>query len=143
MYGVAAMFFFIIGGIEALLIRVQLAQPDGTLLSADALQPGLHDARHHDGLPGRHAHRRGVRQLPDPAADRRPRRRVPPLNAFSFWCFLFGGIFLNTSWFLGGGADGGWFAYAPNTGVVFSPSHGIDFWNLGLQITGIASLSAP
>ena len=37
----------------------------------------------------------------------------PRLNAFSFWVFLFGGIFLNTSWFLGGGADGGWFAYAP------------------------------
>ena len=51
----------------------------------------------------------------------------PRLNAFSFWCFLFGGIFLNTSWFLGGGADGGWFTYAPNNGVVFSPTHGIDF----------------
>ena len=47
---------------------------------------------------------------------------------------------LNTSWFLGGGADGGWFAYAPNTGVTFSPSHGMDFYALGLQITGIASL---
>ena len=64
----------------------------------------------------------------------------PRLNAFSFWCFLCGGIVLNTSWFLGGGADGGWFAYAPNTGVTFSPSHGIDFYALGLQITGIASL---
>ena len=37
----------------------------------------------------------------------------PRLNAFSFWTFLVGGIFLNTQWFLGGGADGGWFAYAP------------------------------
>ena len=64
----------------------------------------------------------------------------PRLNAFSFWCFLGGGLFLNTSWFLGGGADGGWFAYAPNTGVAFSPSHGMDFYALGLQITGIASL---
>ena len=65
----------------------------------------------------------------------------PRLNAFSYWCFLFGGIFLNLSWFLGGAPDGGWFAYAPNTTVVFSPSHGMDFWALGLQITGIASLS--
>ena len=64
----------------------------------------------------------------------------PRLNALSFWTFLVGGIFLNTSWFLGGGADGGWFAYAPNTGVAFSPSHGMDFYALGLQITGIASL---
>ena len=64
----------------------------------------------------------------------------PRLNALSFWTFLVGGIFLNTSWFLGGGADGGWFAYAPNTGVTFSPSHGMDFYAIGLQITGIASL---
>ena len=65
----------------------------------------------------------------------------PRINAFGFWTFLFGGIFLNTSWFLGGAADGGWFMYAPNSGVPFSPSHGIDFWALGLQITGIASLT--
>ena len=65
----------------------------------------------------------------------------PRINAFSFWCFLVGGLFLNSSWLLGGGADGGWFNYAPNTGVIFSPSHGIDFWNLGLIITGIASLT--
>ena len=65
----------------------------------------------------------------------------PRINAFGFWCFLFGGIFLNTSWFLGGGADGGWFMYAPNSGTAFSPTHGVDFWALGLQITGIASLT--
>ena len=39
----------------------------------------------------------------------------PRLNAFSYWVFLFGGIFLNLSWFLGGAPDGGWFGYAPNT----------------------------
>jgi cytochrome c oxidase subunit 1 len=65
----------------------------------------------------------------------------PRLNAFSFWAFLFGGLFLNSSWFLGGAPDGGWFAYAPNTNVLFSPSHGMDFYALGLQITGFASLA--
>src|SRR4029079_13648674 len=45
------------------------------------------------------------------------------------------------SWFLGGGANGGWFMYAPNSSVMFSPTHGIDFWALGLLITGIASLT--
>jgi cytochrome c oxidase subunit 1 len=48
---------------------------------------------------------------------------------------------LNTSWFLGGGADGGWFNYAPNNGVAFSPTHGIDFWNIGLLIAGLGSLT--
>ncbi|HEX7120321.1 MAG TPA: cytochrome c oxidase subunit 4 [Longimicrobiales bacterium] len=64
----------------------------------------------------------------------------PRLNAFSFWTFLVGGIFLNTSWFLGGAPDGGWFNYAPNSGLPFSPGHGIDFYTIGLQITGIATL---
>jgi cytochrome c oxidase subunit 1 len=65
----------------------------------------------------------------------------PRLNAFGFWTFLAGGLFLNSSWLLGGAPDGGWFMYAPNSSVPFSPSHGIDFWALGLQITGIASLT--
>ena len=65
----------------------------------------------------------------------------PRINAFSFWCFLAGAIFINTSWLLGGAADGGWFMYAPNSSVPFSPTNGIDFWGLGLQITGIASLT--
>jgi len=65
----------------------------------------------------------------------------PRINAFGFWCFLFGALFVNTSWIFGGAADGGWFMYAPNSSVPFSPTHGIDFWALGLQITGIASLT--
>ena len=65
----------------------------------------------------------------------------PRINAFGFWCFLGGGIFLNTSWLLGGGPDGGWFMYAPNSSIPFSPTSGNDFWGLGLQITGIASLT--
>ena len=64
----------------------------------------------------------------------------PRLNALSFWIFLAGGLFLNSSWIFGGGADGGWFNYAPNSGLPFSPGHGIDFYALGLQITGFASL---
>ena len=65
----------------------------------------------------------------------------PRINAFGLWCFVFGGLFINTSWILGGAADGGWFMYAPNSSVAYSPSNGIDLWGLGLQITGIASLT--
>ncbi|MDZ7734416.1 MAG: cytochrome c oxidase subunit 4 [Acidimicrobiia bacterium] len=63
----------------------------------------------------------------------------PRLNALSLWVFIAGGLFLNTSWFLGGAADCGWFCYAPNSGVAFSPSNGVDFFAIGLLITGIAS----
>src|SRR4029450_11895788 len=63
------------------------------------------------------------------------------INAFGFWTLLFAGIFLNTSWFLGGAPDGGWFMDAPNSSVPFSPTPGVDFWALGLQIAGLASLT--
>ena len=44
------------------------------------------------------------------------------------------------AWIVGDAPDGGWFAYAPNTGMIFSPGKGMDYYALGLQITGIASL---
>ena len=65
----------------------------------------------------------------------------PRLNAFSYWTFLFGGIFMNMSYFVDGLPDGGWFGYAPLTTHDFSPSHRIDFWMLGLQVLGVASLA--
>ena len=77
MYGGAALFFFVLGGIEALLIRLQLAQPDGKLLSADTYNQMFTMHAHDDGVPGHHADGRRLRQLPRPAADRRPRRGLP------------------------------------------------------------------
>jgi cytochrome c oxidase subunit 1 len=141
MYGAAALFFFIVGGVEALLIRVQLWAPRGTLLSADAYNQVF--TMHGTTMiflvvmPIGAAFANYLIPLQIGARD----VAFPRINAFSFWAFLAGGIFINSSWFLGGGADGGWFMYAPNSTVTFSPTNGIDFWNLGLLITGIASLS--
>jgi len=139
MYGVAALVFFLVGGFEALLIRTQLARPDGTLLSADAYNQvfTMHGITmiFLVVMPMANAFANYLLPLQIGARD----VAFPRLNAFGLWCFLAGGIFLNTSWLFGGGADGGWFAYAPNTGVAFSPGHGMDFYALGLLITGIAS----
>jgi cytochrome c oxidase subunit I len=141
MYGAAALFFFIIGGLEALLIRAQLWAPRGTLLTADQYNQVF--TMHGTTMvflvvmPIGAAFANYLMPLQVGARD----VAFPRINAFSFWCFLVGGLFINSSWFLGGGADGGWFMYAPNSGVLFSPSHGIDFWNIGLIITGIASLT--
>jgi len=140
MYGAVAMFFFIIGGLEAGLIRLQLAGPDGTILSADKYNQMF--TMHATTMvflfvmPMAAAFANYFIPLQIGARD----VAFPRLNALSLWVFVFGGIFLNTSWFLGGGADGGWFMYAPNSSVPFSPTNGVDFWALGLQITGIASL---
>jgi cytochrome c oxidase subunit 1 len=141
MYGAAAIFFLIIGGSEALLIRMQLWAPRGTLLSANLYTQvyTMHGTTmvFLVVMPIGAAFANYLIPLQIGARD----VAFPRINAFSFWAFLFGGVFINSSWLLGGGADGGWFMYAPNSGVIFSPTHGIDFWNLGLIITGIASLT--
>ena len=140
LYGVTAFIFFLAGGIEALFIRLQLAQPNGHILSAD-----LHNeffTMHGTTMvflvvmPMGAAFANYLVPLQIGARD----VAFPRLNAFSYWTFLFGGIFLYSSIFLGGMPNGGWFGYAPNTSIVgFLPGRGIDFWIFGLQILGIAS----
>ena len=140
LYGVAALFFFVVGGIEALLIRLQLATPNGTVLGADMYNQvfTMHGVTmiFLAAMPLSAAFANYLIPLQIGARD----VALPRLNALSFWVFLAGGIVLNLSWVLGGAPDGGWFGYAPNTGIVFSPSPGMDFYALGLQITGVASL---
>jgi cytochrome c oxidase subunit 1 len=139
MYGVGAMFFFVVGGVEALLIRTQLARPGLKVLSADLYNQvfTMHGVTmiFLVIMPMAAAFANYLLPLQIGARD----VAFPRLNAFSFWCWLFGALYFNTSWFLGGGADGGWFNYAPNSGILFSRGHGIDFYTTGLLITGIAS----
>lgn len=141
MYGVISMMFFVVGGCEALLIRLQLAQPNGKILSADLYNQMF--TMHATTMiflfvmPMAAAFGNYLIPLQIGARD----VAFPRLNAFGFWCFLLGGLFLNTSWIFGGGAQGGWFMYAPNSSRLFSPGHGVDFWSAGLLITGIASLT--
>ena len=137
MYGVTAFAFFIVGGLEALLIRAQLAQPNGTVLNADQYNQifTMH------GLtmvflfvmPMSAAFFNYFIPLMIGARD----VAFPRLNAYSFWVFLLGGLFLYSSILLGGLPNGGWFGYAPNS--VTDPTIGMTFYALGLLITGIAS----
>ncbi|HAN07195.1 MAG TPA: cytochrome c oxidase subunit I [Acidimicrobiaceae bacterium] len=140
MYGAVAMFWFLWGGIEALLIRSQLLTPNGTVLTADQYNQifTMHGTTmvFLVVMPLAAAFANYIVPLQIGARD----VAFPRMNALGLWIFVFGGIFLNLSWFLGGGPDGGWFAYAPNTSVTFSPGAGMDFYALGLQIAGIASL---
>ncbi len=141
MYGAASMFFLLIGGLAAILIRIQLATPNSTFLSADAYNRIF--TMHGTVMvflvvmPLGAAFANYMMPIQVGARD----VAFPRINAFSFWVFFLGGIMLNTSWFLGGGANGGWFNYAPNNGIAYSPSTGIDFWNIGLLIVGFGSLT--
>jgi cytochrome c oxidase subunit 1 len=137
MYGLSSFIFFLIGGSEALLIRAQLAKPDNTLLSADAYNQifTMHGITmiFLFVMPMSAAFFNYFIPLMIGARD----VAFPRLNAYSFWAFLFGGLFIYTSWFLGGAPNGGWFGYAPNS--VTDPSIGMSFYAAGLLITGIAS----
>ncbi|HNE74928.1 MAG TPA: cbb3-type cytochrome c oxidase subunit I, partial [Microthrixaceae bacterium] len=139
MYGVAAFFFLLVGGSEALLIRTQLAVPGAKLLSADVYNQvfTMHGVTmiFLAVMPMQSAFANYLLPLQIGARD----VAFPRMNALSLWIWLSGAIFFNTSWFLGGGANGGWFNYAPNSGVTFSPGHGIDFYAVGLIIMGIGS----
>jgi cytochrome c oxidase subunit 1 len=148
LYGATALLFFLLGGVEALLIRLQLARPEGKLL----LGTGPKAADLYNQLFTTH----GVTMIflvvmPLGAAFFNymlplmiGARDVafPRLNAFSYWVFLSGGLFIYSSWFLGGGPDGGWFGYAPLSRPPFAHGHRMEFYALGLQILGIASIVA-
>ena len=149
LYGVTAFFFFLVGGLEALLIRVQLATPNEHFLNADRYNRIF--TMHGTTMVFLVVMPLGATffNLLVPLMIGARDVAFPRMNAFSYWLFLFGGIFLNVSFFTGGnilkgdlGApDAGWFGYAPLTLNRFSPDNGIDYWMLGLQILGVASLA--
>ena len=137
LYGVSSFLFFVLGGLEALLIRSQLAKPGNTLLNAEQYNQifTMHALTmiFLFVMPMSAAFFNYLIPLMIGARD----VAFPRLNALSFWVFLLGALFLNSSWFLGGAPDGGWFAYPPNS--VTDPGNGMTFYAIGLLITGIAS----
>jgi cytochrome c oxidase subunit I len=142
LYGVTAFIFFLIGGIEALLIRIQLMKPENTFIGPDTFNQlfTMHGTTmiFLAIMPLSASFFNFMVPLMIGARD----VAFPRLNAFSYWVFLFGGIFLNLSFFFGGAPNTGWFGYSNLTSSQYSPGHGVDFWAIGLQILGIASLAA-
>ena len=143
LYGFTAFFFFILGGLEAVAIRMQLARPDQQLFGSEQATADLYNqffTMHGVTMIFLVVMPFGVALMNYFIPLMIGARDVafPRLNALSYWIFLFGGIFIYSSFFLGGAPDGGWFGYAPLSRI--QPSHGMDFYSVGLQILGIASL---
>ncbi len=141
MYIFLGVIYFIVGGIEALLIRVQLATPNGKLLTPSQ----------YDQVFTMHATTMiflfiipvlaGFANYFIPLMIGARDMAFPRLNAFGFWMLLFGGLFLNSSFLLGGAPDAGWFAYAPLTEPAYSTGRSMDFWAAGLTLLGISSIA--
>ena len=143
MYGIASLLFMAIGGIEAMLIRVQLFYPNNHLISAAfynqlftmhgttmiflVVMPLLLGFFANFLIPLMI----GARDV-----------AFPRLNALSFWIFLFGGIFLHLGiiWPNGGLPNAGWFGYANLTERMYTPGLHIDFWDIGLIILGVSTV---
>jgi cytochrome c oxidase subunit 1 len=140
MYGVTAFLFFLVGGIEALLVRVQLAVPNNDFLSAESYNQlfTMHALTmiFLALMPLTVAFFNFIVPLQVGARD----VAFPRLNALSYWLFFFGGIFFNVSWLLKAAPNSGWFAYAPITTTQFSPGLHMDFYVLGLQVLGFSSI---
>ena len=140
-YTVAAFCFFLFGGVLALLMRIQLAVPNNSFLSADMYNQvfTLHgsimmflfavpifEAFSIFILP----EMLGARDLP-----------FPRLSAYGFWSFVLGGVFVCGSIFFGAAPKGGWFMYPPLT-TTYQPGIGADIWLLGLTFIELASIAA-
>ena len=142
LYGVSAMVFFLIAGIEALIMRLQLATPNAQVVSAETFNQLF--TMHGTAMiflavmPFSAAFFNFIIPLMIGARD----VAFPRLNAFSFWVFLSGGILLHASFLFNAAPNAGWFGYANLTSPEFSPGLNVDFWLLSLQILGIASLAA-
>jgi cytochrome c oxidase subunit 1 len=151
LYGVTAFLFFLLGGLEALVIRIQLGGPEQHVVSAEFYNQlfTMHGTTmvFLAVMPLSAAFFNFVIPLQIGARD----VAFPRLNAFSYWVFLLGGLFMNASFVAGPlfGAghlsvapNAGWFGYANLTSTQYSPGPNIDFWVLGIQILGIASMAA-
>tara|TARA_E500000305_G_scaffold49841_1_gene38972 strand:- start:30827 stop:33382 length:2556 start_codon:yes stop_codon:yes gene_type:complete len=140
-YTVASFCFFLFGGVLALLMRIQLAVPGNTFLTADQYNQiftmhgsvmmflfavPIFEAFSIMILP----EMLGARDLP-----------FPRLSAYGFYSFVIGGIFVCGSLFFDAAPKGGWFMYPPLTSS-FQDDIGADIWLLGLSFIEIASIAA-
>jgi cytochrome c oxidase subunit 1 len=142
-----ALFFLVIAGVEAVIMRIQLAVPNNHFVSPQVFNRmfTMHGTTmvFFVGMPILFGFGNYLVPLMIGARD----MAFPRLNAFSFWISAFGGLLLYFSFVGGDGLYGagtapdvGWFAYAPLTAKLFSPGHSTDYWILGVFLSGIGSV---
>ena len=139
MYLFLTFIFFIVGGVEALIMRLQLAAPDGTLVTPET----------YNGLVSMHGTTMiflfivpvlaGFGNYFVPLMIGARDMAFPRLNALSFWLLAFGGIAFYVSIFFEP-PQAGWTSYAPLSDDAYMPSGGIDAWIFLIHLTGLSSM---
>ena len=138
-YLVTSMVFLLLGGLEAAMIRAQLAAPDMHLVSPERYNQlfTMHGVTmiFWYAAPILSGFSNYLWPLMLGARD----MACPRANALSYWTFLMSGIFLYTSVLLGQMPDRGWFAYAPLTEAAYSPGLNMDFYAIGLTFLSVST----
>ncbi|OZI23167.1 cytochrome c oxidase subunit I [Bordetella genomosp. 9] len=136
----ATFVFFLLGGLLALAMRLQLIRPDNRLIG-----PTLYNqlfTMHGTTMMFLFAVpvMQAVASYLVPLMIGTRSVAFPRLNAYAYWIFVFGGLFLFAGFFLGSGPDAGWFAYVPLSGPDYSTGKGVDIWAQMITFTELAAL---
>ena len=140
MYLYTTFFFFLVGGVMALLIRIQLAEPQNKFLTPDQYNQIF--TMHGTTMiflwiiPVFAGFGNYFVPLMIGARD----MAFPRLNALSFWLIPIGGLIMYSGFVFGGTAAAGWTGYVPLTEKTYSPQVGQDLWIIGLHLLGISSM---
>src|SRR2546427_4334575 len=132
--------FFAIGGLEALLLRAQLAAPEASLVDPSTYDQAFTVHGVTMILLAIVPLLVGFANYLVPLMIGAPDVAYPRLNALSFWLSLVGGIILYFSFLAGGAPDTGWFSYAPLAERSFAPGPGVDYYILGLAVNGAGTI---
>jgi cytochrome c oxidase subunit 1 len=137
---VTTMLFFLAGGVLALLIRLQLAQPNAGIIGPDMYNQifTMHGSTMMFlfAVPIMQA----VATYLVPLMIGARSLAFPRLNAYAYWIFTMGGIMLYAAFFVNAGPDAGWFAYVPLSGPQYSPGKRVDFWAQMITFTELSGL---
>jgi cytochrome c oxidase subunit 1 len=148
MYLIYGLVFLVVAGLEATLLRIQLAAPNLHIISPQTFNQlfTMHGTTmvFLAGMPLIFGFANYLVPLMIGARD----LAFPRLNAFGLWLSVFGGLLLYFSYLggeglagAGGAPDVGWFAYAPLTAKAFSKGHSTDYWTLGIMVGGFGSIA--
>jgi cytochrome c oxidase subunit I+III len=139
-YIVSALVFFVLGGIEAALMRIQLARPENDFIGPD-LYNQLFTTHGTTmmflfAVPVMGA--LGLYFVPLMIGTRNI--CFPRLNAYGYWTYLIGGLLIYAGLIVNTGPDAGWFAYVPLAGPEFSPGKRVDVWAQMVTFTEISAI---
>jgi cytochrome c oxidase subunit I+III len=134
--------FFLIAGMLAVLMRLQLIQPENDLVAPDTFNGlfTMHGSTMMYLFAVPMIEGMAIVMLPPLLGNRE--MPFPRLGVFSYYTFLLGGLLFFSSYLLSSVPDAGWFAYAPLSGPEYSPGIALDYWLLALGVAEVAAIAA-